>query len=361
MDVIRTLYVDSSNATEHADKSFTLDVPGGLSVAEGARTYVDNVALTNVFSERVDDDSDEIYVKTVVNESLLNPADQTFNWSYTGTPFDRALAGTYLAEQRQWTFSPDAQRWVDPHNNSVIFTQRHALKYEWQLPSVIVGAADAWNINGSSVTFAPGANNRLYTFQQGGTQNVEFTLWDQQANTATLVQNGTLTATWNGSAFTATGVTITPPAGFSFQGVYPNAGPETLFVQDAQGAHSLGKSSFGSHSLNWTNTNQTMTLGPLVLTAASNPNMVTVAKRPVRNIAGLWTRSSDSATVTVLALSNRFHFSWAVGGESGVIVIANPQGGANKVNLILYNQTLDPDNPLSTGGALDFRPASSPS
>ena len=160
MDVIRTLYVDSSNATEHADKSFTLDIPGGLSVAEGARTYVDNVALTNVFSERVDDDSDEIYVKTVVNESLLNPADQTFSWSYTGTPFDRALAGTYLAEQRQWTFTPDAQRWVDPHNNSVIFTQRHSLKYEWQLPSVIVGAADAWNINGQQVTFAQGANNR---------------------------------------------------------------------------------------------------------------------------------------------------------------------------------------------------------
>ena len=30
MDVIRTLYVDSSNATEHADKSFTLGIPGGL-------------------------------------------------------------------------------------------------------------------------------------------------------------------------------------------------------------------------------------------------------------------------------------------------------------------------------------------
>ena len=93
MDVIRTLYVDSSNATEHADKSFTLDVPGGLSVAEGARTYVDNISLTNVFSERIDDDSDEIYVKTVVNESLLNPANATFNWSYTGTPFDAPWRG----------------------------------------------------------------------------------------------------------------------------------------------------------------------------------------------------------------------------------------------------------------------------
>ena len=75
-------------------------------------------------------------------------------------------------------------------------------------------------------------------------------------------------------------------AGFTFQGVYPHTGPETLFVQDAQGAHSLGKSSFGWHSLNWTNTNQTMTIGPLVLTAVSHPMQLTVAKRPVRNIAG---------------------------------------------------------------------------
>ena len=68
MDVIRTLYVDSSNATEHADKSFTLDIPGGLSGAEGARTYVANVALTNVFSERVADESSRGNAEAKVNE-----------------------------------------------------------------------------------------------------------------------------------------------------------------------------------------------------------------------------------------------------------------------------------------------------
>ena len=53
MDTIRTLYADSENAVEKADKSFVLEIPGGISVGEGARTYMDSVSFTNVFSEKV--------------------------------------------------------------------------------------------------------------------------------------------------------------------------------------------------------------------------------------------------------------------------------------------------------------------
>ena len=71
MDTVRTIYCDSENATVKADKSFVLDIPGGISVAEGARTYIDAVSFTNVFSEKVTDKNDEVFVKTLTNKSLL--------------------------------------------------------------------------------------------------------------------------------------------------------------------------------------------------------------------------------------------------------------------------------------------------
>ncbi len=52
MDTIRTIYVDSSHASER-NGSYNYDLQGGIAVPEGARVMVDNVSFTNTFSEEV--------------------------------------------------------------------------------------------------------------------------------------------------------------------------------------------------------------------------------------------------------------------------------------------------------------------
>ena len=114
MDTVRTIYCDSENATVKADKSFVLDIPGGISVAEGARTYIDAVSFTNVFSEKVTDKNDEVFVQTLTNKSLLDPADASFAWSYSGTPFAQGLQGTYDVAQPRSTARLETSLWQDP-------------------------------------------------------------------------------------------------------------------------------------------------------------------------------------------------------------------------------------------------------
>ena len=133
MDTIRTLYCDSENAQERADKSFVLDIPGGVSVAEGARTFIDAVSFTNVFSEKVSDANDELYVRTLTNKTLLDPSDASFNWSYSGTPFDRTLEGTYDVEMRRSLASLEEYSWQDSTGNPCFLANKGDLKYEWVL------------------------------------------------------------------------------------------------------------------------------------------------------------------------------------------------------------------------------------
>ncbi len=62
--------------------------------------YVDDISFTNNLSTEVSDKSDELYVKTLVNDSLLDPSNRTFAWSYLGPPQDHLVAGTYASEQK---------------------------------------------------------------------------------------------------------------------------------------------------------------------------------------------------------------------------------------------------------------------
>ena len=64
MDTIRTLYVDSTHASEK-DGRYTYDLVGGISVPENSRVYVDNISFVNKFSAHIDDNSDELYVQTL--------------------------------------------------------------------------------------------------------------------------------------------------------------------------------------------------------------------------------------------------------------------------------------------------------
>ena len=55
MDTIRTLYVSADQAVKTPSNTFELNLVGGISVAEGSRVYVDNIAMVNNVSEEVDE------------------------------------------------------------------------------------------------------------------------------------------------------------------------------------------------------------------------------------------------------------------------------------------------------------------
>ena len=93
MDRIRTVYVDSMYAEEQRPGEFHYNVVGGLSVPEGSRVYVDNITFTNVFSNRISDSNDQVFLKTETNVAKVTPADRTYNWTYAGFPTSRLLSG----------------------------------------------------------------------------------------------------------------------------------------------------------------------------------------------------------------------------------------------------------------------------
>ena len=92
---LHSLYIDSNYATKDATNRYTYDMIGGVTVPEGARVYVDNISLTNTFSDEIDASNDELYVKTSTNINALSPADRTFNWTWGGRPRDHLCTGTY--------------------------------------------------------------------------------------------------------------------------------------------------------------------------------------------------------------------------------------------------------------------------
>ena len=51
----------------------------------------------------MDDNSDELYVKTLKHKNLRDPSGKNFNWTYNGVLNDHLLAGTYAIEQ-SWYF-----------------------------------------------------------------------------------------------------------------------------------------------------------------------------------------------------------------------------------------------------------------
>ena len=55
MDTIRTLYVSADQAVKAANNTYEYNIVGGISVAEGSRVYVDNIAMVNNVCDEVDD------------------------------------------------------------------------------------------------------------------------------------------------------------------------------------------------------------------------------------------------------------------------------------------------------------------
>ena len=250
MQTTRTLFVDSLYATEH-DGTYNLNIPGGISIAEGARLFVDSISFTNTFSEAVDAKSDELYVKTLVNKGVLNPSSNTFAWSWQkedGTvaePTEQTMEGKYDLSSHKWLCDLGKVEWTDPFGVKVEFTQTAESVFSWVLPHSVnnaAGAGNEWDVSGSTETFVQGSDNLHYSYvnSNGNTRFIRFTQWDQEAPAQNELiwshtENGTGTnMTWSVNKFTnADGsFALTPSSNFVLQGIYPASASETLFVQD---------------------------------------------------------------------------------------------------------------------------------
>ena len=112
-----------------------------------------------------------------------------------------------------------------------------ALNQAFPGTSGISGAADDWTRdNGAVYAWTQNGNslNYKYTNPNSGEKYVQFSAWNQTANSCTLLRSHTsdmaspITLEWDGTSFNdiAPGSTFafTPPSGFSFSGAYPAIG-----------------------------------------------------------------------------------------------------------------------------------------
>ena len=111
---LRSLYIDSNFAKKDASNRYQYDLVGGIAVPENSRVYVDNISFTNTFSEKVDGNSDELYVRTRKHKDLRDPSGVNFNWTYNGVLNDHLLAGTYAIKQHWYYADLTATTWT--HN-----------------------------------------------------------------------------------------------------------------------------------------------------------------------------------------------------------------------------------------------------
>ena len=118
---LRTLYIDSNFATKDSNNRYTYDFVGGVAVPENSHVFVDNISFTNTFSEKVDEKSNELYVKTRSHNNLRDPSDVLFNWTYNGVLNDHLLAGTYEIKQHYFftDLETTATTWATPAGQAV--------------------------------------------------------------------------------------------------------------------------------------------------------------------------------------------------------------------------------------------------
>ena len=111
---LRSLYIDSNFASTDASNRYQYDPVGGIAVPEISRVYVDNISFTNTFSEKVDGDSDELYVRTRKHKDLRDPSGVNVDWTYTGMLADHLYAGTYDVMQKYYFADITATTWSTP-------------------------------------------------------------------------------------------------------------------------------------------------------------------------------------------------------------------------------------------------------
>ena len=135
---LRSLYIDSNFAKKDVSHRCQYDLVGGVAVPENSRVYVDNISFTNTFSEKVDEKSNELYVKTRTHNNLRDPSDVLFNWTYNGVLNDHLLAGTYAIKQHYFfaDLSTIATTWATQAGAAVTITRVGGLDvYDYQSPT----------------------------------------------------------------------------------------------------------------------------------------------------------------------------------------------------------------------------------
>ncbi len=86
MDTIRTLYVSADQAVKRADNTYEYNIVGGISVAEGSRVYVDNIAMVNNVCEEVDEKNDQVYLGAFASHDLPETRNQSMAFAFDGGP-----------------------------------------------------------------------------------------------------------------------------------------------------------------------------------------------------------------------------------------------------------------------------------
>ena len=128
---LRSLYIDSNFAKKDANNRYQYDLVGGVAVPENSRVYVDNISFTNTFSEKVDDNSDELYVKTRKHKDLRDPSGVGFSWTYNGVLADHLYAGTYNIMQKYCFADVTATTWATPAGQAVTVTRVGSDQYSF--------------------------------------------------------------------------------------------------------------------------------------------------------------------------------------------------------------------------------------
>ena len=86
MDTIRTLYVSADQAVKTPSNTYELNLVGGISVAEGARVYVDNIAMVNNVCEEVDGKNDQVYVGAFASRNVLDLRNEQMTFATSNGP-----------------------------------------------------------------------------------------------------------------------------------------------------------------------------------------------------------------------------------------------------------------------------------
>ncbi len=86
MDTIRTLYVSADQAVKEENNTYGLNFVGGTSVAEGARVYVDSIAMANNVCEEFTESDKWVYLQTFEQVDVPDVRNITMDFQWDCSP-----------------------------------------------------------------------------------------------------------------------------------------------------------------------------------------------------------------------------------------------------------------------------------
>ncbi len=99
MDTIRTLCVSADRAVKKENNTYDYNIVGGISVAEGSRVYVDNIAMANNVCEEVSEADKWVYLKTFEQIDVPDVRDLSLDFQWDGGPARNLLRTSAVCKQ----------------------------------------------------------------------------------------------------------------------------------------------------------------------------------------------------------------------------------------------------------------------